>query len=80
MRSSLRTLAMPHGVTSVARASDFYVGAGALPAGSTRGLRAARLQLCSQLMAEGVLRRLCDGFGIPDHCLQAPIAFNWREL
>ena len=46
---------------------------------------AVRLQinkLCTQLAADaGKLALLmCEGFGIPDHLLQAPIAFNWQQI
>ena len=39
-------------------------------------------KLCSQLAADaGKLALLmCEGFGIPDHLLQAPIAFNWQQI
>jgi len=23
---------------------------------------------------------MCEGFGVPDHLLQAPIAFNWQQI
>lgn len=79
-RAALQTLCLLYGVSSVNRAADFYLSAGALPAGGLQGLRAAMLALCSRLMQDGVLWELCNGFGIPDHCLQAPIAFDWRLL
>ncbi len=46
---------------------------------------ALRLQingLCSQLAADAgkLAIKLCEGFGIPDHLLQAPIAFNWQQI
>ena len=39
-------------------------------------------KLCAQLAADaGKLALLmCEGFGIPDHLLQAPIAFNWQQI
>ena len=79
-RAALQSLCLLFGVSSVHRAADFYLSGGALPAGSLPGLRAAVIALCSRLMADGVLWELCNGFGIPDHCLQAPIAFDWRLL
>lgn len=38
--------------------------------------------LCSQLSADAgrLALQLCEGFGIPDHLLQAPIAFNWQQI
>ena len=38
--------------------------------------------LCSQLSADAgrLALLLCEGFGIPDHLLQAPIAFNWQQI
>ena len=37
---------------------------------------------CRELSEDGglTLVKLCDGFGIPDHLLQAPIAFDWRLI
>ena len=39
-------------------------------------------KLCNQLAANsGKLALLmCEGFGIPDHLLQAPIAFDWMQI
>ena len=62
------------------RSADFFFASGALPRGQARQLRSAQLALCGQLMQDGVLWELCNGFGIPDHCLQAPIAFDWRAI
>lgn len=55
----------------------------AAPAGTHAA--AIRIQvngLCSKLAADDgrVALRLCEGFGIPDHLLQAPIAFDWRQI
>lgn len=46
---------------------------------------AVRLQinrLCAQLAADAgkLALVMCEGFGIPDHLLQAPIAFNWQQI
>ena len=46
---------------------------------------AVRMQvnsICSQLSANAgrYALLLCEGFGIPDHLLQAPIAFNWQQI
>ena len=79
-QGALRSLAMLHGVSSIARAADFYLSSGAVATGGAAQLRTAQLALCGQLMGNGVLWKLCNGFGIPDHCLQAPIAFDWRKI
>ena len=44
--------------------------------------RAAVNALCGQLAARRgeVAVALCDGFGIPDELLLAPIAFDWRVI
>jgi acyl-CoA oxidase len=78
----LRTLAQLHGVSSIEQEAAFFYSSGALPLGSQPRLREAQLQLCSQLASGGgaALLELCDGFGIPDHCIQAPIAFDWHHL
>lgn len=58
--------------------------AGALPPAAVPALRAKINDLCGQLAADGgrLALALCDGFGIPDHLLQAPIAFpnGWRNM
>ena len=38
--------------------------------------------LCSELSEGGgvIAVKLTAGFGIPDHLLQAPIAFDWRLI
>jgi acyl-CoA oxidase len=81
-QAHLRTLAQLHGVSSIEHGAAFFYSSGALPLGSQSCLREAQLQLCSQLAAGGgvTLLELCDGFGIPDHCIQAPIAFDWHHL
>ncbi len=50
--------------------------------GHTAAVRLQINKLCSQLSADaGKLALLmCEGFGVPDHLLQAPIAFNWQQI
>lgn len=48
-----------------------------------KGVRARVNALCRELGADNgrLALALCDGFGIPDHLLQAPIAIgNWRNF
>ena len=79
---ALRALARLHGVSSIDRDAAFFFAAGALPTGSAAALRGVMLGACAELMqGQGAaLLRLCEGFNIPDHCLQAPIAFDWRHI
>lgn len=39
-------------------------------------------KMCSQLAVDSgkLALLLCEGFGIPDHLLQAPIAFDWMQI
>ena len=39
-------------------------------------------QLCQELTVDGgkAIWTLCDGFGIPDELLFAPIAFDWKLI
>jgi acyl-CoA oxidase len=78
----LSTLAQLHGVSIINEEAAFFYSSGSLPVGSLSCMRDVQLQLCSQLMTGGgaALLQLCDGFGIPDHCIQAPIAFDWHHL
>lgn len=45
-------------------------------------VRAQINRLCGQLSANSgkLALQLCEGFGIPDHLLQAPIAFDWQQI
>lgn len=60
--------------------------AGALSGEAMQGVRAKVNALCRELASNGgaLARVLCDGFGIPDHLLQAPIAVKggagWRAF
>lgn len=58
--------------------ASFYYSHGMLPAGSDDMCRHQQLQLQTVIMGERgkTVLSLCDGFGIPDHCIQAPIAFG----
>jgi hypothetical protein len=55
---------------------------GALSGADVAALRNHVNAACRALAADGgrLAIRLCDGFGIPDHLLHAPIAFDWRTM
>ena len=56
--------------------------AGALQADQAAAVRRAVNQLCQELTTDGgkAIWALCDGFGIPDELLFAPIAFDWKLI
>ncbi len=59
-----------------------FLAAGVLTRDDSQALRAAVNQMCGALAADrGALAlKLCEGFGIPDHLLAAPIAFGWERM
>ena len=71
-----------YGLTRLERNSGFYLGAGALDSGAIRSVREHVNAACALLGAhKGALAlRLCDGFGVPDHLIAAPIAQDWRRI
>ena len=79
----MRDLALLHGLSRVEGGVETYLAGGALPGSALRPLRARVNALCAELAAGGGRRalQLCDGFGVPGHLLQAPIALQgWRSL
>ncbi|KAG2451240.1 hypothetical protein HYH02_003847 [Chlamydomonas schloesseri] len=83
LQPALAALARLYAVSRLQRAAAFYLAAGALSRADMAALRAAAAELYGQLTAGGprcAAVALCDGFGVPDHLLQAPIAFDWRKI
>lgn len=82
LRGALGLLCSLYGLCRVEKGLETYFATGALPASAAAALRRQILALCAQLNADGgrLALALCDGFGIPDHLLQAPIAHGWRNL
>jgi acyl-CoA oxidase len=56
--------------------------AGALQPHQAAAVRNGVNKLCYDLTADGgkTIWALCDGFGIPDELLFAPIAFDWKLI
>ena len=82
-RSTLSTLALLYGLTRVESDLSCYLAGGALPGNAVGPLRRKINALCAELSRDGAKQALalCDGFGIPDHLLQAPIALrDWRSM
>jgi acyl-CoA oxidase len=80
---ALRTLATLYGASRAERGAAGLLAAGAIGGADAEALRAAVNGLCRRLGGGGGAAPalvLCDGFGIPDHLLAAPIAFNWRAM
>ncbi|CAK0741867.1 hypothetical protein CVIRNUC_001356 [Coccomyxa viridis] len=81
-KPALTLLAALYGLTRVERNLAFFLAAGVMDGSHAAGVRAAVNSACAVLSADGgwAALRLAESFGIPDHCLQAPIAFDWRQI
>ncbi|KAK9909468.1 hypothetical protein WJX75_002711 [Coccomyxa subellipsoidea] len=81
-RPALGLLATLYGLTRVERALAFYLASGVASGAAAAAVRAGVNAACAALSADGgwAALRLAEGFGIPDHCLEAPIAFDWRQI
>lgn len=81
-KPALTALARLYGLTRLERDLGTFLAAGALAPRQAPDLRAEVNALCGALMAgDGrPALALCASFGIPDHCLAAPIAFDWRAI
>eukprot|EP00887_Chlorella_sp_A99_P007225 scaffold2.g7225.t1 len=84
LRPALALLARLYGLARVEAGLACYLGAGALPgAGGAAAVRSQVNELCRALGADGgaLALALCDGFGLPEHVLQAPVAVgDWRRF
>lgn len=89
LRPALRAAALVFGARSAERALDHHLANGAVAAGQGGGgaaaLRAAVNAQVRELAGGGAagsapILALVNGFGIPDHLLAAPIAFDWRQI
>jgi acyl-CoA oxidase len=83
LRPALSRLCLLYGLSRVESGMESYLAGGALPGAAARALRGKVNALCAALAADGgrEARALCDGFGVPDHLLQAPIALaGWRTI
>lgn len=81
-KAGLAAMAQLFGATRVERNLATYLAAGVLTGADAVAVRAAVNKACRQLGSNGAQPALvlCDAFGIPDHLLAAPIAFNWRTM
>ena len=59
-----------------------YLANGALQPEHAAAVRLAVNASCAALAAQGgkPALLLCEGFGVPDHLLAAPIAFDWKAI
>lgn len=81
-KAGIAAMAQLFGATRVERNLASYLAAGVLTGSDAAALRAAVNRACRQLGGSGAKPALvlCEGFGVPDHLLAAPIAFNWRRM
>mmetsp|Transcript_30316 Transcript_30316/g.55398 ORF Transcript_30316/g.55398 Transcript_30316/m.55398 type:complete len:644 (-) Transcript_30316:901-2832(-) len=79
---ALLLLAQLYGLTRVRDSLATYLATGALSRDAGFALRKEIVSIYGVLAADNaaLAKRLCDGFGIPDHLLQAPIAFDWKKI
>lgn len=79
---ALRALAALFGASRAERAAAPLLAAGLVGPADAEALRLAVNRACRALCrgAPPACLKLCDAFGIPDHLLQAPIAFDWRSM
>ena len=79
LRPALQLLASLFALKCVLKGSAFFLASGALGAAELGALRAALHELYRALSAGGgrLALRLCDGFGIPEPLITAPIAKVW---
>ena len=82
LRPALGLLCQLYGLHRVEEGLETYLAAGALSGAAVAPLRAQVNTLCAVLAAEDgrLALQLCDGFGVPDHLLAAPIAAGWRSI
>jgi acyl-CoA oxidase len=78
----LAAMAALFGATRVEKRLAGYLSSGLLTGPDAAALRGAVNRACRQLGGGGAAPalRLCAGFGIPDHLLAVPIAFDWRTM
>ena len=79
---ALRQLAVLYGLTRIERGMAFFLASGALEGAHAAMVRRHVNAGCRSLAADKgrALRQLCDGFGIPDELIHAPIAKDWRTI
>jgi acyl-CoA oxidase len=81
--AALRALAALYGASRAERGAAQLLARGAIGGRDAEALRGAVNSLCRSLGGGGKAApalALCDAFGVPDHLLQAPIAFEWRTV
>lgn len=86
LRPALEKLCLLYGLSRIEKGMITYLAGGVVHGeGGVGGVREAVNGVCRALVMGGggegkVVLAMCDGFGIPDHLLQAPIAFGWEEF
>ena len=83
LRYDLERLCVLYGLSRVEAGLTTYLQYGVLPGKAVGLIRKQINHLCNYFASTDAktARILCDGFGIPDHLLQAPIAVdNWHRI
>ncbi|GAX74251.1 hypothetical protein CEUSTIGMA_g1700.t1 [Chlamydomonas eustigma] len=78
----LRMLATLFGIKCILRSSAFFLGAGVLSQSDCLLLRSSLHGIYATLSADGgrLAHLLCEGFGIPEPLITAPIAKDWKLM
>lgn len=81
-RPTLEALARLYGLTRVEKHMAVLLAHGAMQAQHAAVVRLAVNHVCAALSAHNgrAALLLCEGFGIPDHLILAPIAFDWKAI
>lgn len=83
IRPVLTTLLKIYALSRIEKDLGTFVVLGTLGSKCAEGVREQLISHCNGLVDAqdgSILLQVCDAFGLPDHLLHAPIAFNWSKL
>ena len=81
-QAALQQLCLLYGIACLDRGSAFWLASSTLSGQDVKVISDDMRAICRELVTGPNIAALtlCEGFGIPDHCLQAPIAFDWKKI
>ena len=81
-RGLLDKMVLLFGASKVEKKIGFYMGCGLMSHDEGNAITEMVDNLCEDLCKNDARDALdlCSAFGIPDHLIQAPIAFDWRKM
>jgi acyl-CoA oxidase len=83
LRHGLSALHLTYLAARTEKSAAHHLASGTLNGGDVDATRGFVNDMCRALGRGGksaAAIRLAEGWGIPDHLLQAPIAFDWRKI